>query len=243
MSRVRSLRADTARTRGCAVAALVLVATALLPLPASALAGLAEHQRTYEYTRFANLVAVSPGDVCEGADKYCLLVLRPDGRALRSADGSLEAVSRPSDAQSPYVLARRSRDDAWLVLDLRTDTVLAESPDIEGALAVWEELGLADPELVGARDAHLHLEETRDSVMFRWGIQIVLLALGALIPSLLLLLVFGGLARALKRAHHDTGSPIRLLLARLLMVPATLAGIVLALCIAVLLAVWVINLM
>ena len=221
---------------------VVLAAAAVLPGPAGALAGLAEHDRTYVYNRFANLVAVAPGDLCDGADNYCVVLVRPDGRVFRGTDGTLEAVSVPTDARSPYVLARRSVDDAWLVFDLGTDTVLAESLDMEGALAVWQDLGQAEPELVDARTADGRLEETRDSRMARWGTQIVLLAMGALIPSLLLLLVFGGLARASKRAHHDTGSAMRLFLARLLMVPATLAGVALAACVGVLLTVWLLSL-
>lgn len=241
MSSGESLTVDRRSLRRWLVPALVCAAAAVLSPRAFALAGLGEHQRTYEYNRFANLVAVSPGDLCEGADKYCLLLMRPDGREFRHLGGSLETVSAPSEA--PYVLARRSLDDAWLVFDLGTDTILVESADEEGALAVWEDLGQSDPELLNVRNVASRLDETRDSLMLRWGFQIVLLALGAIVPSLVLLLIFGGLARALKRGYHDTGSQIRLVLARIFMLPATLAGIVLAVSLAVLLTVGVINLL
>ena len=241
MSSRGPLTVDGRAVRRWLVPALACAMAAVLAPRAFALAGLGEHQRTYAYNRFANLVAVSPGDACEGAHKYCLLLVRPDGREYRRIGGSLEAVSAPSEA--PYVLARRSLDDAWLVFDLGTDTLLAESADEEGALAVWEDLGQASPELLNVHDVAGRLRETRDSLVLRWGFQIVLLAMAAVIPSLLLLLIFGGLARSLKRGHHDTGSRIRLVLARVFMLPATLAGIVLAVSLAVLLTVGVINLL
>jgi len=220
---------------------LLLVGAAVLPHPVCALAGLAEHDRSYTFNRFAHLVAVSPGDICEGGDKYCILLVRVDGRRYEGTDGTLEAVNVPGDAGSPYVLARRSRDDAWLVFDLGTDTIIAESADMDDVLAVWEELGQSPPELMQTRTVAGHLKETRDSVVFRWGIQIVFLAMGALIPSLLLLVIFRGIARAFKRGHHDTGSRVRLVLAQAFMVPAVIAGIVAALCVTVLVTVWVLS--
>lgn len=229
--------------RRLALPVLMLLGLVVLAPRASALAGLAEHDRTYTYNRFANLVVVRPGDVCEGADKYCLLLVRPDGRRYRGAGGSLEAVSVPADVHSPYVLAQRSADGVWLVFDLGTDTVLVDSADMQGALDVWEELGQVAPELVDTGNAERYLDETRDSIMFRWGLQAVLMAMGALVPSLLLLVVFGGLARSLRRGYNDTGSRLRLMLARMLMVPATLAGIVLAACIGVLATMWVSSLL
>ena len=241
MSSAKSLTVDRQSIRRWLLPALVCAAATVLAPRAFALAGIGEHQRTYVYNRFADLVAVSPGDVCEGADKYCLLLVRPDGREYRHLGGSLEAVSAPSDA--PYVLARRSLDNAWLVFDLGTDTVLVESADEEGALAVWEELGQSGPELLNVRDVADRLDETRDSLMLRWGFQIVLLAAGAVVPSLVLLLIFGGLARASRRGYHDTGSRIRLILARIFMLPATLAGIVLAVSLAVLITVGVMSLL
>lgn len=221
---------------------LMLAAVVALPTRALALAGLAEHDRTYAYNRFANLVVVRPGDICEGADKYCLLLVRPDGRRYGGTGGTLEAVNVPADPRSPYVLARRSVDDAWLVFDLGTDTVLIESPDRQGALDVWEELGQESPELVDTGSAASALDETRQSMLFRWGFQAVFIAMAALIPSLVLLLIFGGLTRAMKRGYHDTGSRIRLVLARIFMVPATLAGMVLVTSVGVLVTLWVVSL-
>jgi len=212
---------------------LVLVIV-LLPSRALALAGLAEHYYTYHFNRFAQLVWVNPGDLCEGSDKYCLDLIKKDRRDFEGIGGSLEAINVPSDPSSPYIIARRSTDDSWFVYHLGEETFLVRGATLEQALDLWANRGLADPVFIDSRNPDEHLEETAESFRTRWGWQIVFMAMALVVPCLLALLIFGALAQAFRRGHRKGGSRVQLILARVFMIPTALAGIVLVLSVGLL---------
>jgi hypothetical protein len=223
------------RLQNLALAGIVLAA-ALVPSRALALAGLAEHYYTYHFNRFAQLVWVSPGDLCEGSDKYCLDLSREDQRDFEGISGSLEAINVPSDSSSPYIVARKSIDDTWFVYHLGEEKFLIEGATRDEALSVWAELGLVDPTFIDSRNVDEYLEETADSFNTRWTWQIALMAMSLVFPCLLLVLVFGGLTQAFRRGHRKSGSRLKLILARVFMVPAGLAGVVLVFSVGLLVA-------
>jgi hypothetical protein len=215
----------------------LLLAALLLPFRAVALAGLAEHYLTYQFNRYAQLVWVNPGDVCEGSDKYCLDLVKEDRRGFAGIDGSLEAINVPSDPTSPYIIARRSADDRWFVYDLGEEAFLMGTGTLEQALGVWADRGLADPVFIESHNPDQYLEETPESFRTRWGWQLVFMAMGLVVPCLLALVAFGLLARAFRRGYRKSGSRYKLVLARVFMVPTVLAGIVLLLSVGLLIAI------
>jgi hypothetical protein len=223
------------------VSAGALLAAALMPSQALALAGIAEHSYTYHFNRFTQLEWVSPGDICEGDDKFCLDLRREGHRGFKGIDGSLEAINVPSDQSSPYIIARKSIDDTWFVYHLGKEKFLIEGATLDEALSVWTSLGLVAAEFIESRNPDEHLEETADSIKTRWSWQIVFMAMGLLVPSLLLMLVFGGLTRAFSRGHRNSGSRLQLVLARVFMVPAWFSGIVLMASVGILVTVRVMG--
>lgn len=222
------------------LAGLVL-AVVLLPPRAMALAGLAEHYYTYHFNRFAQLVWVNPGDLCERSDKYCLDLIKENRRDFEGIGGSLEAINVPSDPSSPYIIARRSTDDTWFVYHLGEETFPVREATLEQALDLWADLGLADPQFIDSRNPDQHLEETAESVKTRWGWQIIFMAMSLVVPCLLLVLVFGALVQAFRRGHRKGGSRLQLILARVFMVPTVLAGIVLVLSMGLLITIRVMG--
>ncbi len=206
--------------------AVAVLAAAMLPFKALALAGLAEHYYTYNFNRLARLEQASPGDLCEGSDKYCLNLRSGDHRDFKGIRGSLEAINVPSDPSSPYIIARKSIDDTWFVYHLGEEKFLIQGAPLDEALPVWADLGLVVPVFIDSRNPDEHLEETADSFKARWTWQIVLMAMSLVVPCVLLMLVFGGLVQAFRRGHRKTGSRLQRVLARVFMVPAGIAGIV-----------------
>lgn len=242
MSRVRSRGWGTglASSKRSVLHAVLLVFAAL-PFEAFALAGLAEHDYIYHFNRHAQLVWRNPGDSCEGVDKYCLELRREDRRELEGIGGSLEVVNLPTDPESPYVLAQRSVDGAWFVYDLGEQRFVVETVTLDEALSAWAALGLARPTLIDSRNPDRHLEETSDSRAARWGFRILLMAMGAVVPSLVLALLFGGIARLFANRHRRTGSPYQRMAARIFMVPAATAGAVLVLSVGILIGVRILG--
>ncbi|MDX1431125.1 MAG: hypothetical protein R3286_01630 [Gammaproteobacteria bacterium] len=203
---------------------LALPAT-LLPGAAVALAGIAEHSYTYHFNRLAQLVWLNPGDGCEGDDKYCLELRKEDGRGFAGVDESLESINLPAERATTIIIARKSGDASWLVYDLDAETYLAEGATRAQALAVWRELGLAEPRFIGAHDVDRYLDETAASKRRRWTEQTMLMIVFRLPPLLLLVLLFGGLGLEFRRRHRRSGSRAWRVLAAVATVPAALAGI------------------
>jgi hypothetical protein len=67
------------------------------------------------------------------------------------------------------------------------------------------------------------------------------MAMSLVFPCLLLVLVFGGLTQAFRRGHRKSGSRLQLVLARMFIVPAGLAGILLVLSVGLLVALRVLG--
>lgn len=221
------------RLENLAWAAAVLAA-AMVPLEALALAGLAEHSYTYHFNRFAQLGWANPGDLCEGGDKYCLDLRKEGYGNFKGISGSLEAINVPSDPSSATIIARKSIDDTWFVYHLGEEKFLIQGAPLDEALSVWAELGLVVPVFIDSRNPDEHLEETADSIESRWTWQVALMAMSLVVPCLLLMLVFAGLTQAFRRGHRKSGSRLQLVLARVFMVPTGLAGIVLVVCVGIL---------
>ncbi len=99
---------------------------------------------------------------------------------------------------------------------------------------MWADLGLVVPVFIDPRNPDEHLEETADSIKIRWTWQVVFMAMSLVVPCVLLMLVFGGLVQAFRRGHRKTGSRLQRVLARVFMVPAGLAGIVLVVSVGIL---------
>ena len=201
------------------------LAAALLPCTVSALAGIAEHSYTYHFNRLAQLVWLNPGDGCEGDDKFCLELRKDDGRTFAGIDESLESINVPSEHAPAIIIARKSGDASWLVYDLDAETYLVEDATRAQALALWRDLGLAEPRFIGAHDADRHLEETAESRRQRWTEQTMLMVMFRLPPLLLLAGLFGSLGLAFRRRHRRSGSRAWRVLAAVVMLPAALAGI------------------
>ena len=214
----------------------VVLASAVMPGRVSALAGIAEHYDTYHFNQFAWLVQVHPGDVCRGSDKHCLVLrsVEPSRRNFEKLEGSLEAINVPSDPSSPYVIAQWSHDDSWFVYDLGEQRHLVEGATLDEAVSEWLKLGQTNPAFIDAHNTEEHLEETSDSFWSRWTFQVVWIAAGLVIPSFVLLLIFGGLYKAFQRGYRNSGSQVKLALARIFMIPAGLCGIVLVLSVGLL---------
>lgn len=204
-------------------ASAILLAAALIPLPALALAGFAEHSSTYQFNRFAELRWDSPGDGCEGDDKFCLELVRRSGTGFANIDGSLEAINVPVDPSSPYVVAQRSSDLSWLVYDLAAEAFLVERARRDEAFAAWRRLGLAEPRLVDAHGPERYLEETAASVEQRWRERTILKIYFELPPLLIAALLFGAIGLGLARSYRRTGSRLRLALCVVFTLPAALA--------------------
>lgn len=219
----------------------LLLTALVLPPRATALAGIAEHYFTYEFNEFAQLVWVNPGDLCEGSDKHCLDLIKEDRRGFAGIDGTLETINVPSDPWSPYIIALRSSDDTWFVYDLGAETFLMQGGSLEQALGAWSDRGLADPVFINSRNPDQYLEETAESFRTRWGWQIVFMAMGLVVPCFLALLIFGAIARAFRRGYRKSGSRYKLVLGRVFMVPAALAGVVLVLSLGLLITIRIVG--
>lgn len=131
-----------------------------------ALAGIAESSSYFHYNRYTDVELGHPSDLCQGPTKWCLGLKRQNFQRFKGIDSTFEELNVPDDPASPYLIGRRSSDNAWLVYDLDKEEVLLEHENFQMVLSFWYELGMTSPTFVDAHNTRAFLEETRDSVKF-----------------------------------------------------------------------------
>lgn len=208
--------------------ALVVFLT-LIPSKAMALAGIGEHDSTFHYNYYTMVSWQHPGEFCirdvETSDRRCLMLIRESDEDFNRLESSLEELNVPLNESSPYIIARRSIDSRWLVYDLEKEQYLVNAAVYSEALAVWQSLGLPEPDFIDSIDPAKFLRETAASKKRRLTIQLLPFAILGFIPGMIFLVSLGCLADARYRKYKKEGAKKSLVQARLLTILAGLTAL------------------
>ena len=205
---------------------ILMVFLALVPSTAMALAGIGEHDSTFHYNKYTKVKWQHPGQFCsrdgETSDLHCFEFARESYEDFEGLERSLEEINVPFDESSPYIIARRSDDSKWLVYDLEKEQPLITGVAYKEALAVWQSLGLLEPDFIDTINPHKFLRETAASKKRRLRVKFALWAF----PTLILAVFFGALATEANREYKKEGLKKYLILSRLLMFLTGLAALI-----------------
>jgi len=205
--------------------AALLVCLLLLPAWVGALAGMAESYRNYNYNDLAQVQWGNPGEFCptRADGRYCMHLTRPDAGTFKELDYiPIDEINLPTEPASPYVIARPSLEDLWFVYNLKTEQYVISKVSYPAALEVWIRLGLQEPgEFVQSSRPANKLQETRDSVVFRWSNSLQLWFLFGL-PVFVLLLLFAIVTRRAYKRYQAQGARRYLAFALFLFLPTAI---------------------
>jgi hypothetical protein len=195
----------------------------LSPSRAFSLAGIAERHSTFYLNKYANVRWEHPGDICDGNDYYCLSLEKVEHGVFEGLEYSLEEINIPATKSSPYIIARRSMDDTWLVYDLEKERYVIEATGFNEAHDVWKSLGFAMPSFIDSKSPEEYLAETIESILARWRFGFVLWSAFLFVPCLLLSALLMGLTFSLYKKYRENGLRKHLILSRVLMVSTGIA--------------------
>ena len=140
-------------------------------------------------------------------------------------ESSLEEINVPVDESTPYVIARRSLDSKWLVYDLEKEQHLINEVAYSEALAVWQSLGLSEPDFVDTISPEKLLRETAASRKRAFTIKLIPIAILGFGPGIILFVFLGCRTDTQYRKYKKERQKKRLVSARLHMIATGLTAL------------------
>ena len=198
---------------------LLVLFIGLLPSLAFALAGIAERISFFHYNNFATIERGHPSDICSGPDKWCIAFRKDGHQDFKDIEFSFKQVSIPTNSAIPYFVGQRLFEDSWLVYDLQKEQILIIDIDYSKVIDAWYSLGLAQPTYVNARNTRELLNETEDSVTFRWKRDLQMWLFMGLLPLTPVALIFWYLSRKSRQQYKKANSKVFIVFAYVFLVP------------------------